>query len=457
MFISLSPLSGLRFKGGFAMRKVELFMKEKGIEIGDYVEVVEEENGTRVTHRGIVMPPYELSKGETLTIKLDNGYNIGILIDQIAEVKILEKAKPREEISFKEVLPKKPGLPNVTIIGTGGTIASKIDYKTGAVHAAFTAEELAKAVPEIFEIANITPKLLFNIMSEDMRPEYWKKMAHEVAKALNSGEDGVIIGHGTDTMGYSAAALSFMLRDLGKPVIFVGSQRSSDRPSSDAAMNSICSTRMAVEDFGEVAVVMHGETSDTYCLAHRGTKVRKMHTSRRDAFRSINDVPIAKIWSDGRVEYLRDDYRKRRESEVWVDDKLEEKVALIKVYPGMSGKLIEFLVDKGYKGIVIEGTGLGHTPNEIIPTIERAVEEGVAVCMTSQCLYGRVNLNVYSTGRRLLKAGVIPCEDMLPETAYVKLIWVLGHTQNLEEVRNMMLTNYAGEITPYTRFDTYLR
>ena len=285
------------------MRKVELFMKEKGIEIGDYVEVVEKENGIRVIHRGLVMPPYELSKGETLTVKLDNGYNVGILIDQIVEVRILEKAKPREEVSFREVLPKKPGLPNVTIIGTGGTIASKIDYKTGAVHAAFTAEELAKAVPEIFEIANITPRLLFNIMSEDMKPEYWKKMAHEVAKALNSGEDGVIIGHGTDTMGYSAAALSFMLKDLGKPVIFVGSQRSSDRPSSDAAMNLICSTRMAVEDFGEVAVVMHGETSDTYCLAHRGTKVRKMHTSRRDAFRSINDVPIAKIWYDGRVEY----------------------------------------------------------------------------------------------------------------------------------------------------------
>jgi len=444
-------------KGGFAMRKVELFMKEKGIEIGDYVEVVEKENGTRVIHRGLVMPPYELSKGETLTVKLDNGYNVGILIDQIVEVRIIEKAKPREEVSFKEVLPKKPGLPNVTIIGTGGTIASKIDYKTGAVHAAFTAEELAKAVPEIFEIANITPRVLFNIMSEDMKPEYWKKMAHEVAKALNSGEDGVIIGHGTDTMGYSAAALSFMLRELEKPVIFVGSQRSSDRPSSDAAMNLICSTRMAVEDFGEVAVVMHGETSDTYCLAHRGTKVRKMHTSRRDAFRSINDVPIAKIWYDGRVEYLREDYRKRGESEVWVDDKLEERVALIKVYPGMNGEIIDFLVDKGYKGIVIEGTGLGHTPNKIIPTIERAVEEGIAVCMTSQCLYGRVNLNVYSTGRKLLKAGVIPCEDMLPETAYVKLIWVLGKTQNLEEVRKMMLTNYAGEITPYTRFDTYLR
>ncbi|HIP89232.1 MAG TPA: Glu-tRNA(Gln) amidotransferase GatDE subunit D, partial [Thermococcus paralvinellae] len=199
------------------------------------------------------------------------------------------------------------------------------------------------------------------------------------------------------------------------------------------------------------------ETGDTYCLAHRGTKVRKMHTSRRDAFRSINDIPIAKIWSNGRIEFLRDDYKRRTKSEVWVDDKVEEKVALVKSFPGMQSEIIDFLVDKGYRGIVIEGTGLGHTPTHLISSIERATQEGIAVCMTSQCTYGRVNLNVYSTGRKLLKAGVIPCEDMLPETAYVKLIWVLGHTQNLEEVRRMMLTNYAGEITPYTRFDTYLR
>ncbi|AIF69128.1 glutamyl-tRNA(Gln) amidotransferase [Palaeococcus pacificus DY20341] len=439
------------------MRKVERFMKEKGINVGDYIRVIERENGSTAEYEGVVMMPYELSSGETLTLKLDNGYNIGILVDQIVEIQIIEKAKPKELREFKAVLPKKEGLPNVTIFGTGGTIASKIDYKTGAVHPAFTAEELAMAVPEIFDIANITPKLLLNILSEDMKPEYWTKIAHEVAKVLNDGEDGVVIGHGTDTMGYTAAALSFMLKDLGKPVILVGAQRSSDRPSSDAAMNLICSTRMATADFGEVAVVMHGETGDTYCLAHRGTKVRKMHTSRRDAFRSINDIPIAKIWTSGEIEFLREDYRRRSESEVWVDDTMEEKVALIKSFPGMSGEIIDFFVDKGYRGLVIEGTGLGHTPTYVIESIRRAIEEGVAVCMTSQCLYGRVNLNVYSTGRELIKAGVIPCEDMLPETAYVKLMWVLGKTQNLEEVKKMMLTNYAGEITPYTRFDAYLR
>ena len=439
------------------MRKVEEFMKKHGLEIGDLIRVVKREGNERITFEGLVMPPYELSPGETLTIKLDNGYNVGVLIDAIESVEVLEKAVEKPKMTFQEVLPTREGLPNVTILGTGGTIASRIDYKTGAVHPAFTAEELAKAVPEIFEMANVTPKLIMNILSEDMKPTYWVKIAEEVAKALNSGEDGVVIAHGTDTMGYTASALSFILRNLTKPVVLVGAQRSSDRPSSDSAMNLTCAVRMATSEVAEVMVVMHGETSDTYCLAHRGTKVRKMHTSRRDAFRSINDVPIARVWPKGEIEFLRSDYRKRSEGEVEVDGKMEEKVAILKIYPGISGEILDFLVDRGYKGVVIEGTGLGHVPQDFIPHVQRAVEEGVAVCVTSQCLYGRVNLNVYSNGRKLLKAGAIPCEDMLPETAYVKLMWVLGHTNDLDEVRKMMLTNYAGEITPYTRFDTFLR
>ncbi len=439
------------------MRKVERFMDENNIRVGDYIRIVKVYKGEETVYEGRVMSPYELSEGETLTIKLDNGYNVGILIDSIKRVELIERPGIPETISFQEVFPKKQGLPNVTILGTGGTIASRIDYKTGAVHPAFTAEELAKAVPEIFEIANITPKLLMNILSEDMKPEYWARVAREVADALNSGEDGVVIAHGTDTLAYTAAALSFMLRNLSKPVVLVGAQRSSDRPSSDAAMNLTCSVRMATADFGGVTVVMHGETGDTYCLAHRGTKVRKMHTSRRDAFRSINDVPIAKVWPEGKVEFLGEDHKKRGKSEVVVDDRMETKVALVKAFPGMSPGIIDFLVDEGYKGLVIEGTGLGHVPTYVIDTLKRATEEGVTVCMTSQCIYGRVNLNVYSTGRRLLKAGVVPCEDMLPETAYVKLMWVLGHTNDLDEAREMMLTNYAGEITPYTRFDTFLR
>ena len=423
------------------------------LEVGTRVKVKRTDGAT---FEGIVMPPYELSRGETLTLKLENGYNVGILLENIESIEVLEKTVEKPKMEFKEVLPRKEGLPNVRILGTGGTIASRIDYETGAVHPAFTAEELAKAVPEVFDVANVTPELVMNILSEDMKPAYWAKIAEKVARALNGGEDGVVIAHGTDTMAYTASALSFMLRNLTRPVVLVGAQRSSDRPSSDAAMNLTCAVRMATSDVAEVMIVMHGETGDTYCLAHRGTKVRKMHTSRRDAFRSINDVPIAKVWKD-RIEFLRSDYRRRSEGEVVADTKMEEKVAILKIHPGISGELLDFLVDNGYKGVVIEGTGLGHVPQNFIPHVQRAVEEGVAVCVTSQCIYGRVNLNVYSNGRKLLKAGAIPCEDMLPETAYVKLMWVLSHTDDLSEVRRMMLTNYAGEITPYTRFNTFLR
>ncbi len=435
---------------------MEAVWRIKGIELGIGDEVrIKRRDG--VVYEGLIMPPYDLSSGETLTIKLDNGYNVGVLISAIEDVEILERAKPPRKPEFAETLPRREGFPNVTILGTGGTIASRIDYKTGAVHPAFTAEEIAKAVPEVFDIANVTPRLIMNILSEDMRPQYWRRIAGEVAKALNGCEDGVVIAHGTDTMGYTASALSFMLRNLTKPVVLVGAQRSSDRPSSDAAMNLTCAVKMATSDVAEVMVVMHGETGDSYCLAHRGTKVRKMHTSRRDAFRSINDVPIAMVRPEGEIEYLRKDYRRRSDGTVEVDGLMEERVAILKVYPGISGEVMDVLVDKGYRGVVVEGTGLGHVPREFIPHVERAVEEGVTVCITSQCIYGRVNLNVYSNGRRLLKAGVIPCGDMLPETAYVKLMWVLGHTNEPDEVRRMMLTNHAGEITPYTRFDTFLR
>jgi glutamyl-tRNA(Gln) amidotransferase subunit D (EC 6.3.5.7) len=258
------------------------------------------------------------------------------------------------------------------------------------------------------------------------------------------------VAHGTDTMAYTAAALSFVFhRGLPGPVALVGAQRSSDRPSSDAAFNLTASVLVASEaPFGEVTVVMHGETGDTYALAHRGTKVRKMHSSRRDAFQSVNDVPLAKVWPyEGKVEMLRDDF-KGRSKDLEPENGFDERVALIKFYPGMTSEVIDFLVDRGYHGIVIEGTGFGHVANRLIPSLQRAVESGVPVVITTQTLFGHVNLNVYSTGRRMLQAGVIPAEDMLPETAFVKLSWVLARTRDMDEVRRLMLTNLAGEINP---------
>ena len=412
--------------------RAEVFIKKFRAEYGDEIELAAEKN-----YMGVLMP----SHNDIITLKLENGYNIGVKIDEKSKIKVImkkeEKTKPLKKEGFSK------GKPVISLISTGGTIASYVDYRTGAVHPALTAEELAFSVPELTEKYNVKAKVLFSILSEDMKFEYWRKLAKETAKELNSGADAVIIPHGTDTMGYTSAALSFMLKNLSGPVILVGSQRSSDRPSSDASMNLLSASKLAETDLGEVVIVMHGETSDTYSLIHRGTRVRKMHSSRRDAFKSINESPIGRI--DENVTFFQD-YRKRDEGKVGVNDKIEEKVTLVYFYPGLTPEFFDYAV-KNNKGIVIAGSGLGHVSSDLIEIIRNAK---IPIVMTSQCLNGRVNMNVYSTGRDLLSAGVIPGEDMLPETAFVKLMYVLGQTKKIEEIRKMMTENMVGEMSPRT-------
>jgi len=423
---------------------------EAGASIGDRIRIT----SGGLTYEGILMPRAGVCDDKHIVIKLDNGYNIGVRVTPEMKIQVIEKAERREakmEAAEGKSI-RKGDLPSVSIISTGGTIASRVDYKTGAVYPALTAEDLYSAVPELGEVANIRAQVLFSIFSENMTCEHWTKIAETVAKHIEEGFDGIVIAHGTDTMGYTAAALSFALQKLPVPVILVGSQRSSDRPSSDAAINLTCAVIAAGKaPFAEVSVVMHGSSSDKFCLAHRGTKVRKCHTSRRDAFQSINDKPIAMIKPSGEITMLTENYNPRREDNaVEVKAKFDPKVALVKAYPGMAGEIIDFLVDKKYHGIVIEGTGLGHAPYSAFPAIKRAIENGVAVVMTSQCIWGRINMNVYRTGVELLNMGVIPGEDMLPETALVKLMWTLAQTRELSEVRRIMLTNIAGEINPRT-------
>ncbi|RLF01991.1 MAG: Glu-tRNA(Gln) amidotransferase GatDE subunit D, partial [Thermoprotei archaeon] len=328
-------------------------------------------------------------------------------------------------------------------------IASRIDYVTGAVYPYFTAEEIYSMIPELEELAVVSAETLFNIFSEDMTPRHWSRLAEKIAEVFEREEPrGVIVAHGTDTMGYTAAALAFALRRLPGPVILVGAQRSSDRPSSDAATNVLAATITALKaPFAESVVVMHAGLNDTEFYVHRGVKVRKMHTSRRDAFRSVNAIPLAKVLLPSReFKLFARRYIPRSKEGVILENGFDEKTALVKFYPGMGPDILEFLVDKGYHGVVIEGSGLGHVATRLIPSVRRAVEEGVAVVIASQCLWGRVNMNVYRTGVELLKAGAIPAEDMLPETAYVKLSWILARTRDLKEVRRLFLTNVAYEI-----------
>ena len=426
------------------------YINNYGLGIGDTIKVHKED----ISYTGILLDRPEDADDGYLVIKLSSGYNIGVAIENTT-CELIEKGdKPK--IGYDETeIPHDDSKQNISIVSTGGTVSSVIDYRTGAVHPKFTASDLVKANPELLDYANYNVKALYNILSEDMKPEYWVRAAEEIANEISEGSDGVVIAHGTDTMHYTAAALSFMLK-TPVPIILTGAQRSSDRPSSDANINLIDSVIAAKSDIAEVCVCMHGSLNDQYTYLHKGTKVRKMHTSRRDTFRSINAQPIAKIENKKvniNPEY---NYIKRGENELELNATIEDKVGFIKSFPGISSDYIEYHIDKGYKGLVIEGTGLGHVPNDLIDSFTRAQEESIPVIMTSQCLYGRVNMNVYSTRRNIIDSGVISGRDMTPETAYVKLCWALGQSDDYNEVKEIMQTNIAGEFKEKSSIKDFL-
>lgn len=403
------------------------------------------------SYDGVLMPHHGFSGEDILTIKLDNGYNVGIAVEDIEAVEVT--ARPTPQKVERHLPPPSKDKPTIAVLGTGGTIASYVDYRTGAVHPAVTAEELVFSVPELLDVGNIRARVVYSVYSENMKPENWQRLAREAATELNAGATGVVIPHGTDTLHFTTAALSFMLRDLPGPVIVVGAQRSSDRPSSDAALNLLASARAATADLGEAVAVMHSATSDTDAWILRGTKVRKMHASRRDAFRAINEEPLGRVTEEGKVE-LAGHALPRAKGPAKLDDRLDRKVALVHFYPGQTTKNLEAVLD-GLHGIVIAGTGLGHTAHDLIPVLKKATKDGVAAVMTTQTLQGRVNMRVYDTGRDLIKAGVMSGEDMLPETAYVKLMWVLGHTHDPADVAKAMATNVAGELNPRIRLSEF--
>ena len=411
---------------------------------------------TRGKFSGIILPRSENDDEIHLVIKLITGYNIGIETGTITNIKEKGFKEANYKIPEKE-FPYSEGKPNLKLFGTGGTIASRLDYRTGAVIPAFSPGELYGAVPELADICNLSTEKLFAVFSENMGPEQYIVLAKAIGEEIKKGIDGIIIGHGTDTMHHTASALSFMIQNPPVPIVMVGSQRSSDRPSSDAALNLIhAATSAAVSDIAEVSVCMFGPTSDEYGLLHKGTRVRKMHSSYRSAFRTIGDIPIATVVRD-KVTPIRSDYNKRRnDNNVKILPYFEEKIALIYYYPNMQPDMIDSLIERGYKGIVIAGTGLGHVNKPLYPAIERARDAGIAVYMTVQTLWGFVHMFVYDTGRDMMSKGVIPAENMLPKVAYIKLGWALWQTDDLEKVREIMLTPIAGEITEGEPYNGYL-
>ncbi|MGE4595639.1 MAG: Glu-tRNA(Gln) amidotransferase subunit GatD, partial [Nitrososphaerales archaeon] len=385
-------------------------LNNAGISIGDLIKII-----TKTTeYSGNLLPRYEYSEENYIVIKLSNGYNIGIDAKNITNIqKIMSGEKP------KFIPPEKPNvkgsLPKIAILGTGGTIASRIDYKTGAVNPAFSAEELYSIIPELSTYANINTELVSNIASEQMNPEDWTNIAKKVIEKINEGNQGIIIGHGTDTMAYTSAALSFALKNCPIPVIITGAQRSTDRPSSDASLNMISSVIMASKKvLNGVYLAMHSSIEDNEVSIHSGTRVRKNHTSRRDAFQSIGVDPIAIVNQD-KVTVGEESIKNNNQFNPKI--KFEENISLLKFHPGFNSDIINKIIELDTKGIILEGTGLGHVNSRCNKSIKKAIDNGMFVGMTSQCLQGRINMTVYSAGRNLLNIGVIPLEDMLPETA----------------------------------------
>jgi len=433
-----SELTGYRGKALEALKKAHA-------KIGDYIKVTIDGN----SYEGILIPRTEYADDKHILIKLKSGYNIGLKVSPSIKIEIIRhEAKPA---FIPPKLPEeKEGLPRIALVSTGGTIASRVDYRTGAVEPALTANDLYAVIPELSNIANIETEILFSEFSENLTPQHWKRLAITIGDMLKKDLAGIVIAHGTDTMGYTAAALSFAIQELPIPIVLVGSQRSSDRPSSDAASNLIGAVLVASKSpFAEVVVVMHNDLSDETLAVHRGTKVRKCHTSRRDAFKSINTDPLAHVLlSENRIELLSSEFRPRNSNKKpIIKPDFYEKVALLKFYPGMNSEIIDWLVKQEYRGIILEGTGLGHVGKYLFNSLKNAIDSGIFVGMTSQCIWGSVNMNVYNTGRDLQAIGVIPLGDMLPETSLVKLMWALAQSKDLEKVKQIMLSNIAGEFS----------
>jgi glutamyl-tRNA(Gln) amidotransferase subunit D len=401
------------------------------------------------TIKGIVVSDYD----EFIVVKLKNGYDV-VLNKNKYKIELVKPAEKSEGEKREEKVPEVKG--KISLLATGGTIASKVDYSTGGVSPTLDPEYYFLVAPELRE--NVVPRIIMSIFSEDLIAKEWIKMAEEIYEDIQRGARGIIMTMGTDTMHYTSAMLSFMLNPLSAPVVITGAQRSSDRGSTDAHQNLVTSMYAAMQDIGEVVICMHAETSDSYNFLIRGTRARKMHTERRDAFRPINSKPIAKVWPDGKIEYI-SAYRKVAESTI-LDTKINDKVRLLYSYPGFDGDVIKFYIDKGYEGLVIAATGFGNLPmkhEDIREALAYADKKGVPIVITSQTIYGSTNPFVYSTAREMQKlSNIIYVNDMLTEVAYAKLMFVLGHTKSMKEIKEMMTRNLANEISNRSEIDTYL-
>ena len=420
---------------GYTGKALE-FLKHNKIKVGDTIKIT-----TDIEQTATIMPRYEHSDDLHIVVKFKSGYNVGLSLDKIRKVEFVSGVQTLQENNH--TIKQNPSLPKILLLSTGGTIASRIDYRTGSVTPALTAQELNASVPELAEIANIDAEVLFSEYSENITPDHWIKIAQKIDSLAKSDYSGILVAHGTDTMQYTAAFLSFALAGFPKPIVLVGSQRSSDRPSSDAALNLIGAAKFIVKsNVNGVYVAMHNSENDDDIACHLGTRVRKNHTSKRNAFETIGNKPAFVISQDIKQNFT-GSYFKQKEYTPKIA--VDTKAALIKYHPGYDPKLFEHILEQKYKAVIFEGTGLGHVGRSMYDVIKEAKLHDVFLGMTSQCLDGQVNMAIYESGRDLMHFGVIPLSNMIPEVALVKAMWALG--VDPKNIGNIMLKNIASEFT----------
>ena len=416
---------------------------------GDFVKV--EKDG--VFFEGHVIP----GEAGFITLKMVGGGYVAGFLENEVQVTLLSSAEPSAKAPkqvFRNTakgagIQMTPSGKKITILTTGGTIASYVNQDTRTVKPSFTGEDLLLEVPELEGFADLKIRDVFSLLSENITPADWKELAQAIYDEIKSGADGIIVTHGTDMMTYSAAAAAYMI-DTPVPIVFTGAQRSPDRPSSDNHMNLLCAARTAAGDIAEVLLVMHGSMSDDFCAIHRAVKARKMHTSRRDAFKSVNALPLANMdYFTGEITFLSDyvDYAKRGENELKITPALEEKCAIIKFVPGADPAIFDYYIEKGYKGIVLEGGGLGHVSDNWLPSLKKAADNKIPVVITSQCINGSTALGTYETGILMREAGIVEAVDQLTESAFVKLMWLLGQGFDYEKVKELVSTEMKGDMS----------
>jgi L-asparaginase len=331
----------------------------------------------------------------------------------------------------------------ICILSTGGTIASVYDERIQALRPGLSVDALIETLPKGLQNVEVSTKELFNLDSANAQPYHWQEVAKAIRVAHEEDPelDGIVITHGTDTMVYTASAISLMVQDFGKPIVFTGSQIPASVPWSDGPRNLIDAIRVAAfADLAETCIVFNSEI-------HRANRARKVREGSYDAFDSMDPTPIGVLSRD---IVLYEGRKRREETTPRFDTRLDPQVFLVKIFPGFPPETIVMIAEQGYHGIVIEGFGSGNIPvgeKALTGAILKAVEQDCIVIISTQCAFGQADLSLYEVGRAALEVGALSAYDMTSETTLVKLMWSLGHTRDFDRVREMMLINYAGEIS----------